>query len=148
VGRFPAEAGKGDALTIVLDGLPHIGDGVLRKPVEGEPGEVIAFVGFVVGNLPLPGRHGDEEIDALVVGDAVHHLDDLDILFLDIDPDLFFGLADSGGDNLLAPIEVAGDDAVIAVFVAGVVAPQEEDFTVSDEEEVDGRFETGGHDPD
>jgi hypothetical protein len=144
---FPTEAGEGDALTIILEGLPDIGDSVFGKPVEGKPGEAIAFMRLFVGNLPTPSRHGHKEIDAFVAGDAVHHLDNFDVLFTDIDPNFFPGLADGGGDNLLAPIEVPGDNAVIAVFVAGVVAAEEEDLIVLDEEEVDGGFECGGHGP-
>jgi len=142
---FPAEACEGDALTIILDGLLHIGDSVIGQVVKGKPGEVIALMRLFVGNLPLPGRHGDEEIDALVVRDAVHHLNNFGILLLDINPDLFFSLANGSSDNLLASIEVPGDNAVIAVFIASIAAAQEEDFIVLDEEEVDSGFECRGH---
>ena len=73
-------------------------------------------------------------------------MDDLDILFQDINPDFFFRLPDGGGNDFFAPVEVPGDNAVVAVFVAGVVAAQEEDFALLDDEQVDGGFECVWHD--
>jgi hypothetical protein len=76
-----------------------------------------------------------------VIGTAVHDADDLEVSRGDADAGLFGSFAHGGSLDLFAAVEVAGDDAVAAVFIAGLESAEQEDLPVADEEEADG---TGG----
>jgi hypothetical protein len=62
---------------------------------------------------------------------------ELDLMWVDDDPDLFLGFADEGGHDRLACFEVARRQVPGTVLVAGVLALPEEDFaSLVDEHEV------------
>jgi hypothetical protein len=66
----------------------------------------------------------------------VHHVAQREVAGVDDEPGLFAGLAAHGRAGGLAAIDVAGHDAVVAVLVAGVVPPQQQDATAVDQQQV------------
>jgi len=118
-----------------------VGNHVLWEVIQVKPGQVIAFVRLLVPDLARPGRDSNEEIDTFIVGKPMHDADDLQIRGREGYPDLLPGLTRGGGNDSLASIQVTGDNAVIAVLVAGIVAAQQEHTVVTNEEEMHGGYE-------
>ena len=73
---------------------------------------------------PLTGRQ--KEIHALVVGFAVEDACENQISGGNLNPKFLPGLSDHRRTDRLSPIEMTRGDAVVAIFITGVEAPQEQ----------------------
>ena len=101
--------------------------------------------GSLLNGSPLPARHADKEIHALVVFAAMHHAGELEIGLVELESDLLAGFADASGQHGLIAIQMAGRDAVFAVAIAGGLSAGNQDCVAAKEEEMDGGRKPGAH---
>jgi len=148
---FPAKGAEPLATTPTFDRSGNVWNRVVRQSIQWNPVQPVAFPRFEVSDLAGPVRRHEEEVDVLAIRRApVHHATDAGGGPVEVDSGLFTRLAAHRIDYPFAAVEVPGDHAVVAVFVAGVEASEQEDVIVPDQKEVDGEgcgesLCTGGH---
>src|SRR2546423_14240322 len=105
--RFPpAEAVEPDPASVVVERPPHVGDGLLREPIEAVPAELVALVRLRVGDLTGPPAGGEEEVDPLVPFFPVHHADQVEVGARASEPGPLSCLADLRSLFLLASVQI------------------------------------------
>ena len=133
-------------VTIVVECLAHIRDHVGWQISEREPGEFVALLRFGILDHAGPLARGEEEVDPLIVisrsRTPLQHTNDAEIVAFDRDRRFFASLTPYGGIDRLVAIEVASDDAVVAILVTGIGAAQQQNLPLADKQEMDRRDET------
>ncbi len=117
---MPSELIKADAVKMILDRLPHVGDRISGQGIDLLPAQIIAFVGFVIDRLPAPGAHMDEEIHPLIAFITVHHTRKEEVLRLDMHTYFLQRFTRGRSFYGFVAIQVPGRDAVLAIAKAGL----------------------------
>src|SRR5258708_36982885 len=98
-----------------------------RRGIRSVQAELAALVWLAVGDLPTPPPAREEESYPLLGGVSVHDMDEGKVGGIDRDPCLLLRLADHRPEKRLAAIHVTRYEPGIAVFIAGVEAPLQQD---------------------
>ena len=106
--------------------------------IEPTPEQLVTLPGLTIVRFAGPALHHDEEIHSLIIAAAMHDVGDPQFGRIDLDAGLLAGFAKRRLGHRLPGLDVAGHDAVVAVLVARVEAPQQQDLVCASEEDVHG----------
>jgi hypothetical protein len=100
---------------------------------------------LLIGECASPrGRH-EKKIDALIIGEPVHDAHHREVCGAQDNTNLLVRFAHGRLRDALPAVEMASDNAVIAIFIPSMRASEEQHLVVTQEENVDRHWESGRH---